>query len=289
MLLAGTTRPSPCHKTQSTIMPTTTQLRRIAEAFSFSESSIGAEVFHGSLVMSVTVMADHTDSVLRYLVENHPADMERFHGKLSHNPTFVKMEENGYPPVQFFNIICGIVSTQSVSAAETLRFITSLDLALFHSPQGFVENEEVLDGTLQHIDHLRLCRYVGLVTRDMGMFSVAEKMFELDDSSPTSKELLREIRRHRQDRTPQKTSKAWPSRLPQAATPRCTDRRPNLCVYCLKHRTDSRCGTCRMAFYCSSSCQKADWPVHKKTCLTHGRCLTVFLPKGNDGPLYEQE
>ncbi|TDL24191.1 hypothetical protein BD410DRAFT_838248 [Rickenella mellea] len=36
-----------------------------------------------------------------------------------------------------------------------------------------------------------------------------------------------------------------------------------------------RCGKCRLTFYCSSDCQKADWKHHKKICGSHGQ---VELP-----------
>uniref|UniRef100_A0A915A688 MYND-type domain-containing protein n=1 Tax=Parascaris univalens TaxID=6257 RepID=A0A915A688_PARUN len=44
---------------------------------------------------------------------------------------------------------------------------------------------------------------------------------------------------------------------------------PNYCSYCLEpDRTTKleKCAACKSIFYCSRSCQKADWPMHKVEC-----------------------
>ena len=37
----------------------------------------------------------------------------------------------------------------------------------------------------------------------------------------------------------------------------------DLCLYCGQSGAGSKCGTCKLARYCSKECQKRDWPIHK--------------------------
>lgn len=41
---------------------------------------------------------------------------------------------------------------------------------------------------------------------------------------------------------------------------------PYMCSKC-SARASERCGRCRVAYYCSRECQKADWRVHKTWCI----------------------
>lgn len=48
---------------------------------------------------------------------------------------------------------------------------------------------------------------------------------------------------------------------------------PESCTYCGVPSTDlpqtlKRCGKCKKARYCSRTCQEAEFPIHKKYCLT---------------------
>lgn len=57
------------------------------------------------------------------------------------------------------------------------------------------------------------------------------------------------------------------------------DRKPNMtsiqargCVNCGVQATKLRqCGACKLVGYCSTECQKADWPSHKEFCKAHRR------------------
>lgn len=40
----------------------------------------------------------------------------------------------------------------------------------------------------------------------------------------------------------------------------------NPCGGCNRKEGLHKCGRCRVRFYCSQNCQKADWPKHKLEC-----------------------
>ena len=42
----------------------------------------------------------------------------------------------------------------------------------------------------------------------------------------------------------------------------------SMCSFCLKGSKDGmkRCGKCKAIYYCSTACQKSDWPKHKLAC-----------------------
>jgi len=41
-----------------------------------------------------------------------------------------------------------------------------------------------------------------------------------------------------------------------------------VCVNCLKeNQSMQKCSRCKTASYCSVTCQRADWPVHKNVCI----------------------
>lgn len=38
------------------------------------------------------------------------------------------------------------------------------------------------------------------------------------------------------------------------------------CAACGEKNPSKKCGNCKGVGYCSRECQKAHWPIHKKTC-----------------------
>ncbi|KAJ8488353.1 hypothetical protein ONZ51_g3596 [Trametes cubensis] len=58
-----------------------------------------------------------------------------------------------------------------------------------------------------------------------------------------------------------------------------------VCVVCGKGDGPLKwCAKCHKIWYCSKECQRSDWPVHKKTCVSHDTASTVTLkPVYDDG------
>ncbi|KAJ7629306.1 hypothetical protein B0H17DRAFT_550356 [Mycena rosella] len=48
-----------------------------------------------------------------------------------------------------------------------------------------------------------------------------------------------------------------------------------LCPICLKHTGLRRCAKCKHTSYCSTKCQKSDWPSHKIACLKIDSSLSL--------------
>lgn len=141
-------------------------------------------------------MADHSDNFLRYLIGHHQSNIQTFYERATHNFIFITREQDHYPPALIVKIVCGLVSTDAVSLAQTLTCITLLDIVLFHkSPAAFPGADYNLNSTLDHVGHQRLCRYVGLAVRNAGTFLLAETMFEKDHQFHISRTNIR----HRSD------------------------------------------------------------------------------------------
>ena len=49
------------------------------------------------------------------------------------------------------------------------------------------------------------------------------------------------------------------------------------CASCSATNAPSRCGRCKTTKYCSAVCQKAHWPMHKKTCVAKPDVEVVAL------------
>ena len=52
---------------------------------------------------------------------------------------------------------------------------------------------------------------------------------------------------------------------------------PKVCI-CCQASTSSKCGRCKLRYYCSISCQRNDWPVHRDECAElceYGKYLVI--------------
>ena len=56
------------------------------------------------------------------------------------------------------------------------------------------------------------------------------------------------------------------------------------CSYCYKRGATKKCGKCNSRRICSTSCQKADWAIHKHWCGIAGECgVDVVIKPTTDG------
>eukprot|EP00927_Polykrikos_kofoidii_P062271 TRINITY_DN57080_c0_g1_i1.p1 TRINITY_DN57080_c0_g1~~TRINITY_DN57080_c0_g1_i1.p1 ORF type:complete len:277 (-),score=42.90 TRINITY_DN57080_c0_g1_i1:35-790(-) len=62
-----------------------------------------------------------------------------------------------------------------------------------------------------------------------------------------------------------------------------TEQAFDLCANCAK-RASFNCGSCKQRRYCSSACQKADWPRHQGHCARAASCQTQLQQSGEFFP-----
>ncbi|KAJ7249851.1 hypothetical protein C8J57DRAFT_1521465 [Mycena rebaudengoi] len=205
-------------------------------------------------------------------------------------------------PRENSRVICPELTIDGLTGDGEYNLIHLLKRIIAHDPTGNRRVKELFLFVHPYIEHeyryseeapdlLKAFLYHALLLRNFCIVDTLHAILEAHNNLPTPpmipmksyNRLHDEDRGARKQRARIEVKKGNLHKIIDGS--QCREQKPNVvsgCTICLTTTTDStslkRCGRCQLVWYCSSACQKKDWPDHKKFCGKQHFDLQLLAP-----------